>query len=171
MSEPETELLRKSVTGLKGVGLEIGCMDGWSSVNILEASNLKLISIDPFVPDSMMPELQGSVKNFCHNINHLSCRSILFEGTSADYPAIGDLSFLLIDGDHEYRAVLLDFLLWTPRLKTGGLLAMHDARMNRRGGAPHWSGPSLVASDWIYRWPDKWEIIGEEYSLLIAKKL
>ncbi len=49
----EVELFRKVLAGVGGIGVEIGCLDGYSSAVILDASELHLTSIDPFIPDSM----------------------------------------------------------------------------------------------------------------------
>lgn len=34
--------------------------------------------------------------------------------------------FLLIDGDHEYKAAVSDIAMWTPHLMPGGIIAIHD---------------------------------------------
>ncbi|HEX9339693.1 MAG TPA: class I SAM-dependent methyltransferase [Thermoplasmata archaeon] len=36
------------------------------------------------------------------------------------------LDFLFIDGDHSYNGVRLDFELYSPLVRTGGLIALHD---------------------------------------------
>ena len=36
------------------------------------------------------------------------------------------IDLLFLDGDHSYEAVLQDFEDWAPKIKPGGLLAMHD---------------------------------------------
>ena len=49
----------------------------------------------------------------------------------------GDICFLFIDGGHSMPAALDDYRLWAPRVKTGGILAIHDVFPNPEdGGRP-----------------------------------
>lgn len=183
----EEALFREVLKGMTGLGVEIGCLDGYSSAVILDASELHLTSIDPFIPDSMEKTLIGSKEKYLANVAQFDKpgsvdrmsgkRSGLIEGYSHD--AVKHclswtderLSFLFIDGDHNYEAVLRDYHDWTPLLKQGGILAIHDARMNRPGGAQYHPGPSRVADEFIFGSADRWEVIGEAHSLVIAKSL
>ena len=38
----------------------------------------------------------------------------------------GPISFVFIDGDHTAAAVMLDLMLWWPRLVPGGMCMCHD---------------------------------------------
>ena len=38
----------------------------------------------------------------------------------------GSLDFVYIDGDHRFDAVMLDIILWAPKVRTGGIVAGHD---------------------------------------------
>ncbi len=169
----EIELFRKLISGMEGIGVEIGCMDGYSTWHILEFSRLHLTSIDPFIGDSMAPQLIGDVNRFRFNIEPLKDRSRLIQDYSWNVVTSWAemLDFLFIDGDHEYMAVMRDFEQWTRFLKVGGILAMHDSRMFRPGGANFHPGPSMVARDLVYGKPDKWEILGEAFSLTVARKI
>jgi hypothetical protein len=40
--------------------------------------------------------------------------------------ADGSLDFVYIDGDHRFDAVMLDILLWEPKVRVGGIVAGHD---------------------------------------------
>jgi predicted O-methyltransferase YrrM len=44
------------------------------------------------------------------------------------------LDFLFIDGDHRYEAVKQDFLLYSPFVKSGGIIVLHDIAENEEGG-------------------------------------
>ena len=44
-----------------------------------------------------------------------------------------NLDFVFIDGDHSYKAVLLDLNDWVPKIRSGGLLIGHDWTSTRRG--------------------------------------
>lgn len=169
----EIKIFQEVLSGAAGQGLEIGCLDGFSTVVILDSSALNLTSVDPFIPDSMEASLVGSKDRFLANVQPYGLRSRLI----ADYswnvaPTWTEpLDFLFIDGDHKWAAVDRDFTDWAPKLKTGGLLAMHDARMNRPGGATFHPGPSQVAHVRIFMQPETWQVVAEAYSLVIARKL
>jgi len=36
------------------------------------------------------------------------------------------LDFVYIDGDHRFDAIMLDLILWTPKVRPGGIIAGHD---------------------------------------------
>lgn len=167
----EEALLRKHLCGLSGEGVEIGCCDGYSTVIILEASNLHLTSIDPLIKDSVEHTLRGDVNRLLRNTEPFPFRFTFLKDFSppssfSDYP----LDFVFIDGDHSYDAVVRDIKYWAPRLKLGGLLAIHDCRMDRPGGAKFHEGPTQAANELIFNQP-QWEVVGEAFSLAIFKKL
>ena len=158
-------------------GVEIGCLFGDSANAILKSSpHINLISIDPFIPDSMEASLIGSYEDSILKNKEfaLSGRFTIFQDYS--YNRVGvfgnnKLDFLFLDGDHRYESILQDFIDWVPKLKVGGLLFIHDSRVNRPNGAPFWEGPSKVADENIFNNPDKWEIVAEAFSLTCARKL
>jgi cephalosporin hydroxylase len=46
------------------------------------------------------------------------------------------VDFLFIDGDHSYDGVKRDFELWSPLVRSGGLIAFHDMRPDHPDGVP-----------------------------------
>lgn len=168
----EENLFRDVLGGFGGQGVEIGCCDGYSTKFILENSHLDLISYDPLLPDSMEANLVGSEERLRKNLEGFGDRWTFIKEKSPPSTTLSGmkLDFLFIDGDHSYEGALCDFNFWTPKLCKGGLLAMHDCRMNRGGAAFH-PGPSRVADECVFSQPDKWQIIGEAFSLMIARKL
>jgi hypothetical protein len=170
----EVELFKRHLDGMDGLGLEIGCCDGYSTAHILSFSKMRLISVDPLVCDPVEKHLIGCPDRLAHNLAPFKWRHEFYQTTSQHFSSLysgEDFDFIFIDGDHSLEGVLTDCRLWLPRLKTGGLLAMHDCRMNRPGGAMFHTGPSVVADDLIFGRPDKWQIVDEVFSLLLARKL
>jgi cephalosporin hydroxylase len=51
---------------------------------------------------------------------------------------LGDraVDFLFIDGDHRYEGVKRDFELWSPLVRPGGLIALHDMKPDHPSGVP-----------------------------------
>ena len=174
MHGDEIALLRDYLSGFHGVGVEIGCLDGFSTAHLLECGQLHLTSIDPFIPDSMSPSLVGNRERFLANIAPWKNRHTLIEDYSWNVAPKWNtpLDFLFIDGDHHYEAVLRDYNDWTPHLKLHGLLAVHDSRMHRPGGPNFHEGPSRLVDELVYRDDaHRWQIEGEAFSLTLARKI
>jgi hypothetical protein len=173
LAGPESDLFCKHLAGLPGHAVEIGCLDGYSTAVILACSALHLTSIDPFIPDSMEASLIGKKERLLENVKPWADRFTLIEGYSQEVVLNWRqlLDFLFVDGDHTYLAVERDYSQWAPLLRKGGLLAMHDSRMGRPGGANFHPGPSQVAAERVYGNPSMWEIVGEAFSLTLARKL
>ena len=168
----ELSLFRAWIGDQSGEAVEIGCMDGYSTAHILEMSRYHLTTIDPFIPDSCDPGLIGCTERFQRNLAPWSSRLTLIPDYSWNIsPAwTTPLDFLFIDGDHKLESVRKDYDQWTPFLKTGGILAMHDARVYRPGGRSYWPGPSQVAMESVFGDPIRWSILGEAQALVLARK-
>ena len=46
------------------------------------------------------------------------------------------LDFVYIDGNHEYDFAMLDTILWTPKVRDGGIISGHDYRRGYYGVKP-----------------------------------
>lgn len=46
------------------------------------------------------------------------------------------VDFLFIDGDHSYDGVKRDFELWSPLVRPGGIVALHDTKPDHPTGVP-----------------------------------
>jgi len=156
-------------------GVEIGCLNGRSAATLLASqAGLYLTSIDPFIPDSMAPTLIGSEAKAL-NLNAeavIQGRYAIMKAYSWDVVNEFEdecLDLLFIDGDHRYPSVRKDLRLYAPKLKVGGLLFVHDCRMNR-GGAHFHVGPSKLADEQLFGKPDNWELLGEAFSLAAFRK-
>ncbi|MCG8355020.1 MAG: class I SAM-dependent methyltransferase [Kiloniellales bacterium] len=51
---------------------------------------------------------------------------IVGDSQRGDYPAIGEIDLLFIDGDHSYAGCTADLEQWYPRVVTGGHVVLHD---------------------------------------------
>lgn len=168
----EIALFHQHVNGAAGEAVEIGCMDGFSTAHLLGCTKYHLTSIDPFIPDSTVASLLGQEQRFRKNIAPWKERSTLIKDYSWNVVVnwAVPLDFLFIDGDHAYASVLRDYEQWTPLLKTGGILAMHDSRIGRPEGGGL-GGPTQVAHEHVYGKPERWNILGEAGTLTVARKL
>jgi len=149
------------------LGVEIGVLNGETSGFFLnEFSNLDLIGIDPIIPDSMEASLIGNLEIIQANIKANASRWTFHHNYSynvVDQFDDSSVDFIFIDGDHTYPAVEQDYSLYFPKIKTNGLIFLHDSRMFR-GGANFHVGSSQFA-DFIIANDSRIELIGEAFSL------
>lgn len=122
-------------------GIEIGTWRGESALQWCEAiPGLRLTCIDPYAPyhanakqdilDQWYKEAQETFGTSGHNIDlwRMSSRDAVlrFEDASVD--------FVYIDGDHTFDAVMMDLLLYAPKVKQNGIVVLHDYFRARDGG-------------------------------------
>lgn len=151
-------------------GVEIGVLDGETSAFFLNNfTNLMLYGIDPIIPDSMESSLIGSYDRIMELTKPHADRYKFIKNYSfmvADTFEDNSLDFVFIDGDHTYEAVKVDFEMYFPKVRHGGLIFMHDSRMNR-GGANFHVGSSKFCDELIstYFMLYNTSLIGEAFSL------
>jgi predicted O-methyltransferase YrrM len=112
-SEPKTVL---EIGGCSG-----GTAWAWSQLPSVE----RVVVVDLFVLDGRM---------------QFSDSHILVQGDSHDLGVReatvdrlgGPVDFLFIDGDHSYRGALLDFAIYAPLVRPGGIIALHDVSVEQR---------------------------------------
>lgn len=152
-----------------GLVVQIGALIGYTSSLYLDNnSNLELIDIDPIIPDSMNPNLIGSI-DILRNL----------EKKHKNYTFIHDYSFnvvkkfdkkisvLFIDGSHHYNDVKEDFENYLPFVKQNGYIALHDSAMFRDGPNFH-EGSSIFTDEILY--DNRLEYIKTIFSLTLFTK-
>ncbi|MFA4973735.1 MAG: class I SAM-dependent methyltransferase [bacterium] len=171
------------------IGAGFGVMTGILLATLHRSAHRSahLLSIDPFLPDSMNPNLHATQQQ-CAN-NALAIASWLrpdamkdivwaLRATTSAQAAqdhVSTLDLIVIDGDHHYDAVLQDFQLWSPKLRTDGYILIHDSR--RLADAPNgayaqgWPGPT----DFIERYiktqqHDWWRVCDTAYSFTVIRR-
>lgn len=146
---------------------EIGVLNAETSLFFLEKfQNLTLVGIDPLIPDSMESSLIGDIKIIEENTESYKSRWKFYQDYSFNIDSQFEnesFDFIFIDGDHTYDAVLEDFKMYLPKVKKGGLVFVHDSRMNR-GGANFHVGSSQFADKTIAN-DDRVTLVGEAFSL------
>ncbi len=127
LSVPHRDILPSllPVSGLNGVGAEIGAGGGNFSATILSASRLAMLySVDPWDGDcaKRYPAAMRRLAPF-------GSRSAIMRASSRDAAARiedGSLCFVYVDADHRYVSVIEDLELWWPKLARGGIFSGHD---------------------------------------------
>jgi predicted O-methyltransferase YrrM len=78
------------------------------------------------------------------------------------------LDFIFVDGEHSYVGLQSDWRLWSPRLKAGGIIALHDSR-SLPGRRYHDNGSVRFTNEMIL--PDKnFNVIETVESLTVLER-
>lgn len=117
----------------KGTIVEIGGEWGRSASIWCKGAkkDVAIITVDPFASDEVF---EAHIHNLME-AGFTSRTSIVQERSEVAYTSFNDdsIDLLFIDGDHTYEAVKRDLELWSPKVKSGGIILMHD--MGKGSGA------------------------------------
>lgn len=130
--------------------LEIGSLMGFSLKHFMHYAKNKstVISVDLPVRDFCGPN-DYRVKEQEHNYSNEwpkwakenNIRLYLIKGMSQSKKTLDqvksitpELDFLFIDGNHMYEYVKMDFDMYSPLVRKGGIIAFHDIAENEEGG-------------------------------------
>lgn len=128
-TEPERVALKKYIAGASSA-IEIGVYEGVNTAILAKGigKDGKIFGIDPF--------FKGGLGICYHKLiaeRHLKRKGVyrrvnLVEKLSFD--AIGDVpgkvDFIFIDGDHSWEGISKDWPLYSEKLQSGGIMALHD---------------------------------------------
>ena len=115
-------------------GAEVGLFRGRNARTMFrEIPGLKLYGIEPY-DDQPTSTRHKTVPRYERNRNSATGRLRHWDMTIIEKfseIAVQDipydsLDFVYIDGDHSYDYVMLDIILWTRRVRPGGIVAGHD---------------------------------------------
>jgi predicted O-methyltransferase YrrM len=108
--------------------LEIGCYAGGSASLMLSRDKTNVISIDLGTPISKHEVLENikltNTKN--NKYDYIEGDSQKQETKDAVLKIRKTFDILFIDGDHQYDAVIKDFNLYSPLVKSGGYIVFDD---------------------------------------------
>ncbi len=131
----------KRLKGETAKGIEIGTARGESTYLILEqCPNItKAYTIDPFFAyeDWVGPIDQETMDKFkaiaYKNLEKFGVKAEIIPLTSEEavdlFPNL-EYSYLFVDGSHSKENVLKDLTLYYPKVKSGGIVAVHDTNLN-----------------------------------------
>lgn len=150
--------------------VEIGVLNGENVRHLLNYSKTANVTgIDPIIPDSMSPNLVGSLAKIRQNTKKWEDRFNFIQDYSynvVDRFEDSEIDMLFIDGSHHYNDVLNDFNDYYHKVKSGGFILIHDSRMNRPEGAPFHKGPSKLVDEIIRNQESNGvKLVGESFSL------
>lgn len=148
----------------KGNLVEIGCWMGRTTSILLQAAQVwgaSLTTIDPFGP---MPHghARATPARWRKNLTGLGLQPPALLEMESDQAAgvyQDEIALLFIDGDHSRDAVRSDLHHWPPKVKVGGVVALHDMFY------PSVTGVCEAVVDWWLCERDdtgpRWELVGQ----------
>lgn len=118
-------------------GAEIGVKKGFYSALLCMLNQpLRLKCVDPWSPYENVSWDEVEM-NFIHAKNNLSPFNVeIIRKTSlqaADDVPKSSLDFVYIDGDHSFNEVMRDIIVWSDRVRPGGIVSGHDYTFENHG--------------------------------------
>ena len=123
------------------VGAEIGTLDGWHALDIMEALSIKkLYLIDPYKAYEDYSESVGNPRKAQKALNERMrvAKKVLkkyggkvefirkFAEDATEHIEDESLDFLYIDGNHQYEFAKKDIELYYSKIKKGGIIGGYD---------------------------------------------
>jgi cephalosporin hydroxylase len=143
--------------------VEIGCQLGRSSSLISQLSydiGFDCIHVDPYTrqPGWMKEWMDMMYHIGPQDHQHFSLLCMRTEQAERILARLGTLDMAYIDGDHERDSVLIDLRIVADRVKSGGMLAVHDYSPDQM---PVYSFRGVVEAMDIYLKSGLWEKVAQ----------
>lgn len=118
--------------------VEIGSWKGKSTICLglgsKDGNRVKIYAIDPHTGSSEHNRWYGKVDTYDEFITNIKDNTLLdlviplklISKEAVTLVKEDKLSFIFVDGAHEYKHVMLDYELWFPKLNEGSFIAFHD---------------------------------------------
>lgn len=121
------------------IGAEIGVAEGIHAQEMCEAiPNLRLWCVDPYKSYLWKPDQTDHEQHYLIAQERLKDHQAVFmrlpSSEAVKNVPDSSLDFVYIDGDHSFDAVMLDLILWSKKVKRGGMVAGHDYYRFRNAG-------------------------------------
>lgn len=138
VDQPETQVTKDELSllltysrGAERV-VEIGCFEGATTTALASNTKGRVYSIDLFLSGRTgicFSYWIARVEMFRKKLGNIQ----LIKGASYDaVKQIGfEIDFLFIDGDHTWEGIERDWSDWFPKVKAGGIIALHDSRISK----------------------------------------
>lgn len=117
------------------VGAELGVREGLSALEFCKnLPGLHLLCVDPWADWPQHKDMRrypGEPLQFLaeakERLSGYDCEFIQARSQDAVVNVPDEsLDFVYIDGDHTFDGTMLDLILWSPKVKKGGIVAGHD---------------------------------------------
>ncbi len=124
-------------------GVEVGVARGdYAELLCRVIPSLRLLCVDPWVAyqsgslDKLTAPSAVAQRQEAHR--RLAAYPVEFREMSSVQAVCAvparSLDFVVLDGDHEFDGIMQDLILWSTRVRTGGIVAVHDYDVAYRVG-------------------------------------
>ena len=104
-----------------GVGVEVGCEQGYNAVNILQDWDGRLVCVD------IWRDKNNFLREFIRNTKGLKAFPFVCDSVAAsEIYDVETFDFVYIDDDHSYDGIQRSFNAWFPKVRKGGIISGHD---------------------------------------------
>jgi predicted O-methyltransferase YrrM len=137
VSSSELALLTRAAVDARTL-VEVGTYEGSTTRALAESTNGHVYTIDIFDSGRIgicYPEVIA--RHHCRRLKNVT----ILKGASADVGCTfaKPIDFLFIDADHSYEAVKTDWWTGFPKVRPGGIIALHDCKFTERMPNPQGS--------------------------------
>jgi predicted O-methyltransferase YrrM len=168
----EGELLRRYAEGAR-CAVEIGVSEGgsaWELRQVIDAEGT-LYLIDPYPPGRLLgiPMARLVARRLVGRVSRGHVEWI--EKYSFDAAVDWDepIDFLFIDANHSFRAVRRDWDDWSPLVRHGGIVALHDARVSDGLWTTPDDGPVRLV-EMLKQEAPEWQLVDGADSLAVLRR-
>lgn len=109
-----------------GFGVEIGVERGWNAINILQHYQGVLICVDIWEDSEIEAEFDENIKEYKDRIIKMKMSSV----DAHEIFGYDVFDFIHIDGSHDYNSIEVDYLIWSWKVREGGIVSFHDYGVN-----------------------------------------
>jgi predicted O-methyltransferase YrrM len=138
VTDRELDLLLKYSRDARVI-VEIGCYEGKTSAALAKSSKGTVYTIDPFPKGRLgICWSEYIAKIYSRRLGLQNLKFIKGLSFQVARWFREEIDFLFIDADHSYEAIRKDWEDWFPKVRNGGIIALHDCRM--APNSPHYLG-------------------------------
>ena len=173
-TERERGVLARLAAGRRRI-VEIGVWHGVTTAVMRRAmaSDGLLWAVDPFPPGQLFVNLQRPIaRREVHRVRNGGVRWVRQTGERAAtaYRDAGEppADLVFIDGDHSYEGLTADWRAWSPLVRAGGVVALHDSRPTPE--RPIADAGSVRATSEIVLKDPGFELVEEVDSLTVVRR-
>jgi predicted O-methyltransferase YrrM len=166
VTEGELNCLLNHTSGAEVI-VEIGCYEGRTTAALAGCRDATVYSIDPFFKGRLgLCYGELIAKSYCRKKGLTNIRFLKAFSYDAALEFNSDIDFLFLDADHTFEATKRDWEDWFPKVREGGIIALHDSR--QAPNSPEYLGSMKFYEEYLPQVPEVTEIDGID-SLAVLK--
>lgn len=174
LEQPDTQVTDREMALLlkyskeARVVVELGCYEGKTSAALAENTDGIVYSIDPFIAGRARISYGHLIaKTYCKRKKLQNLKLIKGMSYEVGRTFTKKIDFLFVDANHSYDAIKRDWEEWFPKIKRGGIIALHDCK--QAPCSPGYLGSMQFYADYLSRLTEVQEI-GSIDSLVVFRR-